>query len=62
MVGLGSVVSTRADAAAECWAFLILGPSASQYWSPSVSRTENIWQVAEGQKKKEGVGHFDDIM
>lgn len=42
-VGLGSVVSRRADAAAECWAFLMLGPSASQYWSPSVSRTENIW-------------------
>jgi len=30
MVGLGSVVSVRADSAAECWAFLMLVPSASQ--------------------------------
>ncbi len=30
MVGLGSVVSARAEAAAECWAFLMLVPSASQ--------------------------------
>lgn len=47
MVGLGSVVSARADAAAECWAFLMLVPSASQCWSPSVSLTEKIWQTQE---------------
>lgn len=42
MVGLGRVVSARAAAAAECWAFLMLVPSASHCWSPSVSLTEKI--------------------
>lgn len=44
MVGLGRVVSARAAAAAECWAFLMLVPSASHCCSPSVSRTEKIWK------------------
>lgn len=42
IVGLGRVVSARAAAAAECWAFLMLVPSASHCCSPSVSLTEKI--------------------
>lgn len=51
MVGLGRLVSARAAAAAECWAFLILVPSASHCCSPSVSRTEKIWKE---QRDKDG--------
>lgn len=57
MVGLGRVVSARAAAAAECWAFLMLVPSASHCCSPSVSLTEKIfkgqeaggWEVGRGR-------------
>lgn len=64
-VGLGSVVSARADAAAECCAFLILVPSASQYWSPSVSLTEKIWNrsfVIRINFTKHQVNTTDEIM
>lgn len=55
MVGLGRVVSARAAAAAECWAFLMLVPSASHCWSPSVSLTEKILkdEMGGGQEREE---------
>lgn len=53
MVGLGRVVSARAAVAAECWAFLMLVPSASHCCSPSVSRTEKIWIEQRDKEEKE---------
>lgn len=41
--GLGRTLSARALAAVECWAFLMLVPSASHTCSPSVSCTVKIW-------------------
>lgn len=52
-VGLGRVDWLRAQEAARCWAFFILVPSASQCWSPSVKRTENICQGRERETDTE---------
>lgn len=56
MVGLGRVVSARAAAAAECWAFLMLVPSASHCCSPSVSLTEKIFK---DQRGRDGIERRD---
>lgn len=40
--GRGSMLSSRALAAVECWAFLMLVPSASHTCSPRVSCTVKI--------------------
>lgn len=41
--GLGRTLSSSALAAVECWAFLMLVPSASHTCSPRVSCTVKIW-------------------
>lgn len=46
--GLGRTLSSSALAAVECWAFLMLVPSASHTCSPSVRCTVKIWNSKVG--------------
>lgn len=55
--GLGRTLSASALAAVECWAFLMLVPSASHTCSPRVSCTVKIWN-SDTQRRNQ---HITDL-